>query len=113
MVTYRNDLSVTPISYLPVINLSQGDTDFALVFDLYSTVGSFILESGSVVKLVGTRSDGSDFQIGGSIDGYSVTINGNILLTAIVGDYPAEIVIEHSEKRLATSNFIISVEPLK
>ena len=112
MITYRNDLSITPISHTPVITLSKNDSDYILIFDLYTTVGSFTLQSNSSIKMVGTRKDGSKFELGGIINGLTATFNGNALLTTVPGEVIAELVLEHDEKRLATSNFIISVEPL-
>lgn len=112
MITYRNDLSVTPGGPILNISLSQGDTDFNLIFDLYSVAGTLTIQNGSTVKLEGRHiRDDSTFSINGSISGNAVTIPAASSLTSVSGKAIAEVVITYNDKRLSTSNLIFIIEP--
>lgn len=111
MVTYRNDLSVTPGGKTLRIYLSQNDANFSLIFDLYSTVGVLNIQSGSTVKLQGRHRNEKAFEVNGSISGTTVTVSGAKAITECPGEAVAELVITHSDKKLATANFILMIEP--
>ena len=110
MITHRNALSVTPGGPPLRIYLSQDDADFKLIFDLYSTIGTFTVQSGSTVKLQGRHWDRTPFEVSGTISGTVVTIQGNKSLTNRPGDSVAELVITHGSKQLATANFFLMIE---
>lgn len=112
MVTYRNELSVTPGGRAVVINLSQRDTNVTLIFDLYSVTGDLNIQSNSSVVLSGHHfKDNSSFSINGTISGNTATFVGNSDLTSVPGKAIAEVTITKSDKRLSTSNFIFDIEP--
>lgn len=110
MITYRNDLSVTPGGKPLRIRLNQRDANFRLIFDLYSTVGKFTMQSGSSVKMTGRFQDGTSFTANGTYSGTTVTVNGTSDMTAGRGDAIAELTITRNGKQLSTANFILSIE---
>jgi len=111
MITYRNDLSITPGGRQTEIHLSQNDDDFKLIFDLYTSIGDFVVQSNSSVTLQGRFFNGQTFEINGSISGKQVTFNGNKQLTKTAGTAIAEITIKRGGKQLSTANFKMVIEP--
>ena len=111
MVTYRNDLSITPNGRLLRIRLSQNDRDFQMMFNLYTMTGRFVLESNSTVKLVGHHSDGTTFSVNGGIYETTAVVSGDPVLTRVPGESIAELRIAHGDKLLSTANFILEIEP--
>lgn len=113
MVTYENRLSVTPDAKPLHIKLSQNNKDYTLVFNLYSLVGTFTMESGSTATLQGRRPDPdrSEFSVGASISGTTITVTGISGILNVPGQAVCEIVIQKNNKRLSTSNFYLDIEP--
>lgn len=111
MVTYRNNLSITPGGAPLRIYLNQNDANFSLVFDLYTVTGEFTMQSGSTVKMTGRHWGGTEFTKTGTYSGKTVTIAGDKTLTAVAGESLAEITITNSGKQLSTANFILVIEP--
>lgn len=110
MITYRNKLDVTPGGVPLVVYASQYDSDFTLEFELYSTDGTFTIESGTTVSVRGTKKDGNGYSVDASLSGSVVTVNGDQQMTAADGDNTFEICLWKNNKELNTSNFILRVE---
>ena len=110
MITYRNKLDVTPGGVPLVINLSQYDSDFTLIFDLYSTTGTFTIESGTTVTIRGTKRDGNGYSVNASLSGTAVTVTGDQQITAIDGINTFELSLWKGSNQLNTANFYVNVE---
>lgn len=110
MITYRNRLDVTPGGVPLVIYLSQYDSDFTLEFELYSSNGTFTIESGTTVTVRGTKRDGNGYSVDATLASGVVTIEGDQQITAAAGDGFYEITLWKNNKELSTANFIIRVE---
>lgn len=110
MLTINRSLNVYSAGMPQIINLSKYDTDFQLVFDLYTSNGTLTLPSGTTAKIQGTKTDGNGYEASATISGNTVTVNGHVQMTACEGDNIYEIVLLHNNKRLSTLNFILRVE---
>lgn len=111
MIQHRRSLDMYPGSHAPVIiHLSQYDSDFSLLFDLYSSVGTFTVESSTTVSIRGTKTDGNGYSANASISETTVTVQGNNQMTAVAGKNVFELVLKKNNKDLATANFILDVE---
>lgn len=95
-----------------VIHLGQYDSDFTLVFELYSSAGNFTVESGTTAMIRGTKTDGNAYDADATIDvsAKTVTVAGNEQMTAAKGRNVYELVLTKSGKVLSTANFILDVE---
>ena len=110
MITYRNRLDVTPGKVPLRIDLSQYDDDFVLEFEPFSSVGTFVLESGTTAEIRGTKMDGNGYSEDATISNGIVTVTGDQQMTAVSGDHMFEIVFKKNTKELNTANFILRVE---
>jgi len=112
MITYTNRLNMTPGRVPLVIHVSQYDSDFSLVFNLYSSDGTFTIESGTTAMIRGTKTDGNAYDADATIDinNQTVTVAGHVQMTAAKGMNVYELVLQKSGKDLATANFILAVE---
>ena len=113
MITYTNKLNMNAGAVPLVIHVSQYDQDFSLVFNLYNTVGTFTLESGTTVAIRGTKGDGNGYSVDATIDisNKRVTVIGDQQMTAIAGKNVFELTLYKNDKELNTANFILDVEP--
>lgn len=112
MITITTDLNVASVGQMPVVNLSQYDSDFSLVFNLYSSSGTFTMPSGTTAKIRGTKTDGKGFSAFASVNVSSktVTVTGDQQMTAVAGRNVFEITLINSNKELNTVNFLLNVE---
>lgn len=110
MLTITKDINVVSVGQRPVINLSQYDSDFTLVFNLYASMGAFTMPSGTTAQIQGTKTDGNGYSAAASVSGNTVTVTGHVQMTAAAGPNVYEIAIFNGEKRLSTINFILMVE---
>ena len=112
MIQHQRSLNMYPGVRAPErIHLSQYDSDFTLVFNLYSSAGSFSVESGTTAMIRGTKGDGNGYSASASLSGTTVTIQGNNQMTAVAGPNTFELALTRSGKVLSTANFILDVEP--
>lgn len=111
-ITKTNKLNMTGGSVPLVIHLSQYDQDFTLIFELYSTDGTFTVESGTTAAIRGTKADGNGYSVDATMDvtNKKVTVTGNQQMTAAAGRNIFELTLYKSDKELNTANFIIEVE---
>lgn len=95
-----------------VIHLGQYDSDFSLVFELYSSAGDFTVESGTTAMIRGTKTDGNAYDADATINisAKTVTVAGSEQMTAAKGRNIYELVLKKGTKVLSTANFILDVE---
>lgn len=112
MLTLTNRIDMRPGAVPLVIHLGQYDSDFTLVFELYSSAGNFTVESGTTAMIRGTKTDGHAYDADATIDvsAKTVTVAGSEQMTAANGRNVYELVLTKSGKVLSTANFILDVE---
>ena len=112
MITHRSNLDMYPGTSVPVvIHLSQYDSDFSLIFSLYSSRGEFTLPSGTTAKVRGTKTDGKGFSANATVSGTTVTVTGDQQMTAVKGKCIYELTLTKSNKEISSANFTLDVEP--
>lgn len=109
-LTYNLQLNVIPLGYPKVIALNQYDSDFSIVCNLYTTNGNLVFESGTTASVRGTKADGNGYSADATLNGYTVTIEGDEQMTAVAGDNTFEVVLTKNEKEISSANFILRVE---
>ena len=110
MITYTLPLDITPGEYPTRVYLSQYDSAFTLIFNLFTTEGILTLGSGVTAAIRGTKRDGNGYSAEATINENTVTVTGDQQITAIAGENTFEIVLTKNGKELATANFVIFVE---
>lgn len=112
-ITITKDLNVVSVGVPPVIHLSQYDSDFTLVFNLYASNGAFTVPTDTTAEIRGTKKDGYGYSANATIDitNKRVTVAGHEQMTACAGQNPFELVLKKNNKVLSTANFILDVEP--
>lgn len=112
MLTLTNRIDMRPGAVPLVIHLGQYDSDFSLVFELYSSAGNFTVESGTTAMIRGTKTDGNAYDADATIDvsAKTVTVAGSEQMTAAKGRNVYELVLKKGTKVLSTANFILDVE---
>ena len=112
MLTLTNRIDMRPGAVPLVIHLGQYDSDFTLVFELYSSAGNFTVESGTTAMIRGTKTDGNAYDADATIDvsAKTVTVSGSEQMTAAKGRNVYELVLKKGTKVLSTANFILDVE---
>lgn len=112
MITHAIDLDMYPSSVPVVVHVSQYDDDFSLVFTLFSSVGTFNIESGTTAAIRGSKTDGNGYSVAATIDitNKKVTVAGNQQMTACAGKNVFELTLTKNGKELNTANFILDVE---
>lgn len=112
MITLNYNLGIYPVNNGCVARLSQYDSDFTLVFSLYTTYGEFELESGTTAQIRGTKADGCGYSATATVDitNQTVTVAGDEQLTAAAGENTFELRLLKGDKQLHTVNFTIWVE---
>lgn len=112
MRTTSYKLDMVPGGVPTVVRLSQGDEDYTLVFELYASSGEFTIESGTTVRIHGTKPDGNGYSVDAVLDieNAKVTVEGDIQMTAAAGKGNYELVLYKGGKKLKTANFIIWTE---
>lgn len=111
MLTKTYDLDLTPGGEMLEIPLNQYDSNFSLVFNLYSSDGELTLEDGTTASISGRKSDGNSYTADAAISGSTVTVSGDAQMTAVSGRQIFELTIAKEGKELSTANFILIVEP--
>ena len=112
MRTLTQPLNMSPGGIPPVIHVSQYDSDFTIVFTLFSTVGGFTIESGTTAMVRGTKSSGTGYSADAAINisAKTVTVTGNQQMTAAAGHNIFEIVLKKNNKEISSKNFVLHVE---
>lgn len=112
-ITKTNRLSMTGGGVPMIVRLSQYDADFTLIFELYSTDGTFTIPSGTTAEVRGTKNDGKGYSASAALDitNKKVTVTGDQQMTAVPGKHIFELTLWKSNKELNSANFILDVEP--
>ena len=112
MIKHTNKIDMVTGGIPVVIHVNQYDSDFSLVFELYSSDGEFTLESGTTVTIRGTKTDGNGYSVDAAIDipNKKVTVTGDQQMTACAGRNTFELTLSKNNKELNTANFILDVE---
>ena len=112
MRTLTQPLNMSPGGIPPVIHISQYDSDFTIVFTLFSTVGDFTIESGTTAMVRGTKSSGTGYSADATINisAKTVTVTGNQQMTAAAGQNVFEITLYKNNKEISSKNFILLCE---
>ena len=116
MLTITKKLDISPRS-VPhstpqVINVSQYDSDFEIQFKLYASTGTFTIEEGTTAAIKGTKPSGTGYSADASIDieTKTVTVSGDVQMTAVAGRCIYEIALYKDNKEINSANFILLVE---
>ena len=110
MITITTDLDIISSGVMPVIHMSQYDSDFSLVFNIFASRGTFTMPSGTTAEIRGTKTDGNGYDAAATVDGNTVTVTGDEQMTAVSGRNIYEIALYYNSKRLNTINFVLDVE---
>ena len=109
---YRYPLDMVPGGVRTTVRLNQGDEDFTLVFSLYASSGTFTMESGTTAMIRGTKPDGNGYSVDATVDttAKTVTVEGELQMTAAAGKGNFELTLYHSGKKISTANFTLWTE---
>jgi len=116
MITYTNNLDIYPGNPPIVIKLSQYDTDFSLVFNLFSSRGTLTIASGTTAVFREKKPDGNVMSVDATIDitNKKVTLTPSDTIakqiTAIAGKCCCELSLQKNNDELNTANFVLLVE---
>lgn len=112
-LTINSRLCIAPIGRPPVIRVSQYDSDFEILFEMYTIESiEWDLEAGTTAKIRGTKTDKRGYSADCDIDieHKLVTVYGDIQMTAAAGPCVYEIVLMKGTKELGSINFTLQVE---
>ena len=120
MITYRKRLNLVPGYAMQKVYVSQYDSDIRLEFELYTSEGTFTVESGTTVVIQGTKPDGNGISIDGTLTAtqdtdtgttvYVASFDFDVQMAAVSGKSIYELALYHGAKVLNTANFILFVE---
>lgn len=111
-ITLYAKLDMTPGAVPTVVHRSQYDSDFTLVFSLYTRTGDFVIASGTTARMRGTKTSGTGYSVPVTLDisAKTVTVTGDQQMTAAAGSNIFEIVLYQGDLEICSSNFILQVE---
>ncbi len=102
-----------------IIHLKQYSDDVILEFELFASEGTFTVESGTTVKIRGTKPDGEGYSLDAVLSSatdsdtgtvtYFVTHNVDKQMTAAAGPCLFELTIMYGEKEVNTANFKLDI----
>lgn len=112
MITQSIDLNLIPGGVMPRFNVSQYDKGSrTLQFNLFNGSSDFVIPSGCVVTIQGTKADKTGFQYDAEYTDNIVTADLKQQMTVFAGEVLCELrIISGSSEILGTANFIIAVE---
>lgn len=112
MRTITKKLNVRPGGIPLLIRVNQYDSDFSIVFALYSSDSSWTLESGTTAEIRGTKQSGTGYSASATLDTSTkvVTVAGAAQMTAVAGMNIFEIVLKKNNKEISSANFCLLVE---
>ena len=112
LIEFKYDLDMYP-GYNPrPIRLKQYSDSFSLVFKLHASKGELDIDSSTTAAIRGLKPDGNAYSNDCTIDTVSgtVTVAGDVQITAAAGEGRFEIILYNDDKELGTASFIIDVE---
>lgn len=112
MIQLYRTLDLRPIGIPQTLRLSQYDSDFEIIFELTNFDGAWILDTNTTAEIQGTKTDGHGYSADAVFDDQlkTVTIAGDVQMTAAAGRNVFEVVLFHDGDRLGSKNFILDVE---
>lgn len=117
MITYTFNLDVVPGGVPVIVPLTQYEDDFTLQFRMFSSQGDLSLPSGTTVAIRGMKPDGNGYSVNASFnptpvdfDDGTVTVDGDIQMTAAAGKSWYELVFKKNGETLCTARFVLAVE---
>ena len=110
MITYKYDLDIVTGSIPVVVPLKQYSDDCVIVFNVYSRLGTLVLEEGTTVAIKGTKPDGNGISIDAVLSGNQVTVSVDKQMVAVAGKALYELVFSRNEKELITTSFVLYVQ---
>lgn len=112
MIQLYQTLDLRPIGIPQTLRLSQYDSDFEIIFELTNFDGTWILDTNTTAEVQGTKTDGHGYSADAVFDDQlkTVTIAGDVQMTAAAGRNTFEVVLFHDGDRLGSKNFILDVE---
>lgn len=112
MIQLYQTLDLRPIGIPQTLRLSQYDSDFEIIFELTNFDGTWILDTNTTAEVQGTKTDGHGYSADAVFDDQlkTVTIAGDVQMTAAAGRNVFEVVLFHDGDRLGSKNFILDVE---
>ena len=111
-ITLYAKLDMTPGAVPTVVHGSQYDSDFTLVFSLYTRTGDFVIASGTTARMRGTKTTGTGYSVPVTLNvsAKTVTVTGDQQMTAAAGSNIFEIVLYQGDLEICSSNFVLAVE---
>ena len=110
MITYKYDLDIVTGSVPVIVPLKQYSDDCEIIFNIYSRLGTLVLEEGTTVAIKGTKPDGNGISIDAALSGNQVTVNVDKQMVAVAGKSFYELVFSLNDKELITTSFILYVQ---
>ena len=112
MIKYTVGVDMVPGGIRTTIPLNQYDSDFEIDINLFASRGAFSVPAGTTATIRGTKSDGNGYDQTVAVDDTTntVTVTGDVQMTAAVGRSVFEVTLTHDNKVLHTANFDIVVE---
>lgn len=97
------------------LHMNQHDRNYTLILTLFAERGELTIETGTTVKLQGTRPDGESYTtsatLGENTDGeYVVTVQGDTAMTSAAGTGAFQLCFTHGGKELYSPVFFIDFE---
>lgn len=111
-ITLYAKLDMTPGAVPTVVHRSQYDSDFTLVFSLYTRTGDFVIASGTTARMRGTKTSGTGYSVPVTLDisAKTVTVTGDQQMTAAAGSNIFEVVLYQGDLEICSSNFVLAIE---
>ena len=120
MIVRRFKINMVPGGKTEVVNISQYDFGDVLEFELYSSEGTFVVESGTTATIRGSKPDGNGISLTADLEStqdpstglytYLVTVEVIQQMTAVAGKSTYEISLQKNGQEINTANFVIDVE---
>lgn len=111
IVSYPYALDMTPGGVTPVVHVSKYAVDFQIIFTLFARGGTLTIPVGGSAMIRGTKTDGTAYSAACTLSGNTVTVSGDVQMTAAEGDNTFEIVLKTSGgSEVGSANFTLSVE---
>jgi hypothetical protein len=120
MIVRRFKTNMVPGGKTEVVNISQYDFGDVLEFELYSSEGTFVVESGTTATIRGSKPDGNGISLTADLEStqdastglytYLVTVEVIQQMTAVAGKSTYEISLQKNGQEINTANFVIDVE---
>ena len=112
IVTRYYNLNIAPGDTKTIVHLSQYENGRILVFRLFGN-GDFGIPEGSTAVLEGTKPDGNVYSVSGEVNAEekTVTIQEEVQLTAVAGEYKAKIKVMNGANKVATGIIRLIISP--